>query len=123
MFGEMKIRHLIGVTALFLVPTLVFLFFLLLFFDVDFEFVSATFGLVLYVLVPVVFFGYHFRRQNLSIRQVVYTKGVTTWIPSIFVHRHRFYRFFNKRILVFIILTKPNTAICSRLFIGRNSNA
>lgn len=85
MFGEMKIRHLIGVTALFLVPTLVFLFFLLQFTNLDFEFVSATFGLVLYVLVPVVFFGYHFRRQNLSIRQVVYTKGVTRWIPSIFI--------------------------------------
>ena len=85
MFGEMKIRHLIGVTALFLVPTLVFLFFLLLFTDVNFEFVFATFGLVFYVLVPIVFFSYHFRKQKLSIRQVVYTKGVTRWIPSIFV--------------------------------------
>ena len=49
------------------------------------EVVSAAFGLVLYVLVPVVYFGYHFRKQNLSIRQVVYTKDVTRWIPSIFV--------------------------------------
>jgi uncharacterized protein len=85
MFGEMKIRHLIGVTALFLVPTMVILFFSLLFTDVNFEFVYAVFGLVFYVLVPVVFFGYHFRKQKLSIRQVVYTKGVTRWIPSIFV--------------------------------------
>ena len=80
----MKIRHLIGVTALFIVPTMVVLFFLLLFTDMDFEFAYAAFGLVFYVLVPVVFFGYHFRKQNLSIRQVVYTKGVTRWIPSIF---------------------------------------
>lgn len=85
MFGEMKIRHLIGVTALFLVPTMVFLFFLLLFNDVSYEFVFAVFGLVFYVLVPIVFFGYHFRKQKISIHQVVYTKGVTRWIPSIFV--------------------------------------
>lgn len=85
MFSEMKIRHLIGVTALFFVPTMLVLFFLLLFTELDFEFASAAFGLVLYVLVPVVFFGYHFRKQQLSIRQVVYTKGVTRWIPSIFV--------------------------------------
>ena len=81
----MKIRHLIGVTALFLVPTLVCLIILFLFIDVNIEVVSAAFGLVLYVLVPIVFFGYHFRKQNLSIRQVVYTKDVTRWIPSIFV--------------------------------------
>ena len=85
MFGEMKVRHLIGVTALFIIPTMVVLFFLLLFTEVDFEFVSAAFGLVFYVLVPIVYFGYHFRKQKLSIRQVVYTKGVSRWIPSIFI--------------------------------------
>ncbi|MBO1910394.1 CPBP family intramembrane metalloprotease, partial [Microvirga sp. 3-52] len=84
MFGEMKIRHLIGVTALFLVPTMVILFFLLLFSDGNVDFISATFGFVFYVVVPVVYFGYDFRKQKLSIRQVVYTKGVTRWIPSIF---------------------------------------
>nr|WP_246231740.1 type II CAAX endopeptidase family protein [Sporosarcina jiandibaonis] len=81
----MKIRHLIGVTALFLVPTVVFLFFLLLFTGVDIEFVSAAFGLVFYALVPVVFFGYHFRKHDISIRRIIYTNGVLRWVPSIFV--------------------------------------
>ena len=85
MFEEMKIRHLLGLIAITFVPTLIILFFLLMFSIVDLEFISFATGLVLYVLVPLIFFGYHFRKQNVSIRQVVYTKGVLRWTPSIFV--------------------------------------
>ena len=84
MFEEMKIRHLLGLIAIIFVPTIIILTLLLMFSIVGFEFISFAMGIVLYVLVPLIFFGYHFRKQNVSIRQVVYTKGVLRWTPSLF---------------------------------------
>ena len=85
MFEEMKIRHLLGLIAIIFVPTIIILTLLLMFSIVEFEIISVAMGIVLYVIVPLIFFGYHFRKQNVSIRQVVYTKGVLRWTPSLFV--------------------------------------
>lgn len=83
MFEEMKIRHLLSLTAIISVIFIILCFFLLLFSGVNQEFFMAAGNLVLYVIIPIIFFRYHFRKHNVSVRQVVYTKGVRRWIPSI----------------------------------------
>lgn len=84
MFAEMKIRHLIGVTALSLLAMSILLLFIFTFTDMHEEFLMVALNFVLYVVTPVIFFKYHFKKQGVSVRQVVYTKGVKRWTSSIF---------------------------------------
>lgn len=84
MFSDMKVRHLMGVTALSLITTTVLVVISFLFFDTDEEFLIVALNLVFYVVIPVIFFRYHFNKQGVSLQQVVYKKGIKRWIPSIF---------------------------------------
>lgn len=84
MFEEMKIRHLLGITALFSILLVIVLVFLLTFSIVDENFASFSSYLVYYVLIPLIFFGYHIRKQGFSVRQVVFIKDIKRWIPSLF---------------------------------------
>ena len=77
-------RYLLGLTAIVSLSFIILCFFLLLFSAVYEESLMAAVNLVFYVIVPIVFFRYHFRKQGISVRQVVYTKGIRRWIPSIF---------------------------------------
>lgn len=79
----MKIRHLIGITALSLIAMLILLFFIFLFSDADEQFLMVALNLVFYGFIPVIFFRYHFRKQGISVHQVVYTRGIKRWMPSI----------------------------------------
>src|SRR6185312_12544525 len=80
MFEEIKIRYLLGISLLFLLVTGI----VLIIFQPDIDFAVSALYLVVYVAIPVVFFRYHFRRQNIAIRQFAYLNGVKRWIPSIF---------------------------------------
>ncbi|TWT01436.1 CPBP family intramembrane glutamic endopeptidase [Planomicrobium sp. CPCC 101079] len=44
---------------------------------------DVVFQLVMYVVVPAVFFGYYFRKQQASLSDVVFFKGVKPWLPKI----------------------------------------
>ena len=84
MFGEMKIRHLIGVNILSSILMFILLFIVLTFSNLHEEFLMLALNLVFYVVTPLVFFKYHFKKQGTSVRQVIYTKGTKRWIPLIF---------------------------------------
>ena len=84
MFEEMKIRYLLGLTAIVSFIFIILFFFLFIFSEVDIEFIVAAVDLVFYVVVPIIFFSYHFRKQQVSVYQIVHAKGIRRWIPSIF---------------------------------------
>ena len=79
----MKIRHLLGLTAIISFIFIILCFFLFLFSAADEELLMVAGNLVFYLIVPIFFFRYHFRKQGISVRQVVHTKGIQRWIPSI----------------------------------------
>lgn len=80
MFEEMKIRHLLWISVLFTIIGII----LFVIFPLNENFINIFTNLIMYVFVPLVFFGYYFKRVPRSVRDVVYTKGVKGWIPSLF---------------------------------------
>ncbi|WP_075618911.1 CPBP family intramembrane glutamic endopeptidase [Paenisporosarcina indica] len=79
MFEEMKIRHLLGFTLLVSIVTITFLVLL----SASEPIVDITLQLIIYVIVPVLFFRYHFKKQQMSVKDVVFVKDVKRLIPSI----------------------------------------
>jgi uncharacterized protein len=79
MFEEMPARHLFGFLALAIGVSIITLFEL----SASDRMIEVIFQLVLYVFVPVLYFGYYFRKQGTSVRDVVFTKGTYRWFPLI----------------------------------------
>jgi len=79
LFEEMKTRHLFGLTLLLLIIFGIGAIFL----PYTENFIGLGFSLILYVVTPVIFFRYHFRKQGRSVREVVFTKRSMKWIPSL----------------------------------------
>lgn len=79
MFEEMKTRHLLGFNILAFVVAGIGLMIL----SASGPLIGVIFQLLLYVVVPFLFFRYHFKKQQLSIRHVVFTTGVSRWVPSL----------------------------------------
>lgn len=80
MFEQMKMRYLILFSVLGTFLTMV----ALIVFDVSelmFEVISQ---LVLYVLVPGLYFGYYFRKHNASVWNVLSFDGIRKWLPALF---------------------------------------
>lgn len=77
MFEEMKSRHLIGFILLALIVACIGL---AVFLASDASFYIAI-QLIIYVIVPALFFGFHFRKQKMSVKDVVIMKGVHRRLP------------------------------------------
>jgi uncharacterized protein len=79
MFEKMKLRFFIPIMLAAVILSIVIMAIL----DVDEAVFDVVFQLVLYVVVPVGFFGYYFRKQKASLSEVVFLNGVKRWLPSI----------------------------------------
>lgn len=80
MFEQMKARYLILFSVVGMIATMIGLI-LLDVGDMTFDVVSQ---LVLYVLVPGIYFGYYFRKHNTSVWNVLSFGGVQKWLPVLF---------------------------------------
>lgn len=80
MFEQMKARYLILFSVVGMIATMIGLI-LLDVGDMTFDVVSQ---LVLYVLVPGIYFGYYFRKHNTSVWNVLSFWGVQKWLPVLF---------------------------------------
>lgn len=80
MFEEMKIRHLLWISALFSIIAII----IFVIFPTTENFINISLNLIMYVFIPLVFFGYYFNKLPHSVRDVVYVEGVKKWIPSLF---------------------------------------
>ncbi|MFX3673521.1 MAG: lysostaphin resistance A-like protein [Paenisporosarcina sp.] len=79
MFEEMKTRHLFGLTLLSLIVAGI----AAVVYSVSEAVIDIFLQLIIYVIVPVLFFSFHFRRQKISVRNVIFTTGVGPWLPSL----------------------------------------
>ncbi|MCH4826732.1 hypothetical protein [Planococcus halocryophilus] len=80
MFEEMKARYLILYSVIGTVVSMVTLV-LLNVSVIAFEVVSQ---LVMYVVVPGIYFGYYFKKHNASIWNVLSFTGTKKWLPTLF---------------------------------------
>jgi membrane protease YdiL (CAAX protease family) len=79
MFEEMKTRYFIGLLFLWLVSFGI----AAIFFPYTDDFAEAGLTAILYVVVPLIFFSYYFRKQGIKVREVVFRKGSGSWLPSL----------------------------------------
>ncbi len=79
MFEEMKTRYFTGL----LVLCLILFGIVAIFFPYSVDFIEAGLTMILYVGVPLLFFSYYFRKQGLSVWEVVFKKGSSSWLPSL----------------------------------------
>lgn len=79
MFEEMKTRYFIGWLLLWMVSFGI----VAIFYPYSDDFAEAGLTVILYVVVPVIFFSYYFRKQGVSVREVVFRKGAGSWLPSL----------------------------------------
>ncbi|ANU12005.1 CAAX protease family protein [Planococcus antarcticus DSM 14505] len=79
MFEQMKARYLILLSILGTILTTVALIVLDVS-DMTFDVISQ---LVLYVLVPGIYFGYYFRKHNASVWNVLSYNGIQKWMPTL----------------------------------------
>ncbi|WP_142829283.1 CPBP family intramembrane glutamic endopeptidase [Planococcus soli] len=80
MFEQMKARYLILFSVLGMILTIV----VLLVMDVSDTTFDVVSQLVLYVLVPGIYFGYYFRKHNASVWSVLSFGGIQKWLPALF---------------------------------------
>lgn len=84
MFWEMKTRYLILYNVLaFIAMVIIFIFADLYLFTLNDNLFSVIFQTVLYIVVPVLYFGYYFRKQNRPVQGILFTKGIKEWIPRL----------------------------------------
>jgi len=79
LFEKMKLRYFIPLMLVAFIGTIITMVVI----EVREETFDVVFPLVLYVLVPVVFFGYYFRKQNVSLADVMFFKGIKKWLLPI----------------------------------------
>lgn len=80
MFEQMKARYLILYLVLGMILSLVFLLAL----DVSDITLDVVSQLVLYVVVPGIYFGYYFRKHQSSVWDVLSLNGIRNWLPALF---------------------------------------
>lgn len=80
MFEQMKARYLILYSVLGMILSLVFLLAL----DVSDITLDVVSQLVLYVVVPGIYFGYYFRKHQSSVWDVLSLNGIRNWLPALF---------------------------------------
>lgn len=80
MFEEMKTRHLLGFTLLALIVTGIILALV----SASETLIDISLQLIIYVIVPALFFRYHFKKQQMSVKDVVFVKDVKRLVPSLF---------------------------------------
>ena len=76
MFEEMKSRHLFG----WMLGASIAAVFILLQITENPLIIDVALQLVFYVVVPVWFFGYHFKKRGVKLRQVVFFRGTARWL-------------------------------------------
>lgn len=76
MFEEMKFRHLFG----FMLLALFAAGFASAIIGLETEAIDVMITAVMYLIVPIGFFMYHFRKQGVPLSAVVQTKGVKNWL-------------------------------------------
>lgn len=79
MFEEMKMRYFIGLLVLWLIAFGI----VAIFYPYSDDFIETGITLILYVVVPITFFRYYFRKHGISVRVVVFKKGSGSWLPSL----------------------------------------
>lgn len=79
MFEKMKLRYFIP----FMFVAVIGVIIAMIVIEASEETFDITLQLVLYVLVPIVFFGYHFRKQKASLSEIAFFEGVKQWLPAI----------------------------------------
>ncbi|MGH2318653.1 lysostaphin resistance A-like protein [Planococcus sp. SE5232] len=79
MFEQMKARYLILFSGLGMIATMIILIAL----DVSDTAFDVISQLVLYVLVPGIYFGYYFRKHNTSVWNVLSLNGIKKWLPAL----------------------------------------
>lgn len=79
MFEEMKTRYFIGLLFIWLVAFGI----VAIFYPYSDNFTETGISLILYVVVPITFFRYYFRKHGIAVREVVFRKGSGSWLLSI----------------------------------------
>ncbi|WHT49267.1 hypothetical protein QNH10_06550 [Sporosarcina thermotolerans] len=79
MFEEMKIRYLFALSVVSLLVLVVFTVGV----GVNEEFFGAAANIVIYAIIPAIFFGYYFNKYPNVIRDTVFFKGIKPWGPAI----------------------------------------
>ncbi|WKA55652.1 CPBP family intramembrane glutamic endopeptidase [Planococcus shixiaomingii] len=78
MFEKMKLRYFIPFMLVAFIGSILPLVIM----EASLETFDVVISLVVYILVPAVFFGYYFRKQNVPLSNVVFFKGIAKWLPS-----------------------------------------
>lgn len=79
MFEEMPARHLFGFLTLAIGIAIITMFEM----SASTQTIEVVFQLVLYVFVPILYFGYYFRKQGTSVKNVLSLRGIFRWVPVI----------------------------------------
>lgn len=79
MFEQMKIRYLFALSVAGLLILVVFAVGV----GVNEEFFGAAANILIYAIIPGIFFGYYFNKYPNMIRDTVFFKGIRSWIPAI----------------------------------------
>jgi membrane protease YdiL (CAAX protease family) len=80
MFEEMKSRHLFG----WMFGASIVSIFILLQVTQNPLIIDVALQLLFYVVVPVWFFSYHFKKRGVKLRQVVFFRGTARWLLPVF---------------------------------------
>lgn len=80
MFHEIKFFHLFS----WMLAALIMAAFILLQATGNPLLIDIAMQLVFYVVVPVTFFGYHFKKQGIHLKQVAFLRGSVRWIAPLF---------------------------------------
>ncbi|WP_339253752.1 type II CAAX endopeptidase family protein [Sporosarcina sp. FSL W8-0480] len=79
MFEQMKIRYLFALSVAGLLILVVFAVGI----GVNEEVFGAAANILIYAIIPAIFFGYYFNKYPNMIRDTVFFKGIRSWIPAI----------------------------------------
>lgn len=80
MFEEMKSRHLFG----WMFGAVIVSLFILLQVTEDPLILDVAMQLIFYIVVPVWFFSYHFKKRHVKLRQVLFFRGISRWLLPVF---------------------------------------
>lgn len=79
LFEQMKIRYLFALSVAGLLILVVFAVGI----GVNEEVFGAAANILIYAIIPAIFFGYYFNKYPNMIRDTVFFKGIRSWIPAI----------------------------------------
>ena len=79
MFEQMKIRYLVALSVVSFIILLIFTMGI----GLSEEFFGIAANIVLYAIIPAIFFGYYFNKYPNSDREFISFRGVKSWIPAV----------------------------------------